>query len=541
MRAECMFVIMLCLNHVAFVNVSAHGGVDEDDLSLYLYLNDEPQNVYPVLEYKAAPEEDKPSFLFDGSYPHARVVEFYAHWCPHCQRFKPHFVDFARTLRNITSQLSHDVTVEFHAVSCVPHSKICKVFELGGYPSVLVFPARSVNYTDIIPRTLSTALVLKSLGIESEGYASDLPLEITEEQPKKQMRGKPLYETGHVPHFSPRTRNQIMGDAHLSLDRLLRTTVFRRPGPLDPLASDALRNFLKIMTRSFSASSALSLMIRKLYFDFDLAFQSESKMHEILGSLDPPLPSWSSNCRQHDSGYTCGLWTLFHMVTVGAVEWNNGAADLETRLSTMEVADSIRDIIQHFYVDCDECRAHFLTSYDACEHDRCNRLSDERVKSTLVEWKELPLWLYEVHNGMNVRLRRERIAKQEAQDTLREWDVQWPPLYQCAKCWLGKGRWNDVQVYSFLNSTYLPAPTPEKNPTIKVPPASSFSKKDLPSDTAATRERRLDEAPPQSLHPSMYLTLLGLASLYAGFLYERRKMYDLVGRHKKEETMNRDR
>ena len=532
-----MLFILLCLNHVAFEHISAHEGVDEVDPSLFLYLNDEPQSVYPILEYKAAQKEDKPSFLFDSSYPHARVVEFYAHWCPHCQKFKPHFVEFARTLLNVTSQLSRDVHVEVHAVSCVPNSKICKVFELGGYPSILVFPARSVNYTDIIPRKLSTALVLKSMGIDSEGYASDLPLQTTEEQSKKPMRGKKLYEGSHVPHFTPRTRNQILGDAHLSLDQLLRTTVFSRPGTLDQLSSDALRRFLKIMTRSFPTTSTISSMIQKLYLDFDLAFQSESKMLEILGSLDPPpIPNWSSGCRQHDAGYTCGLWTLFHMVTVGAVEWNAGATNIESRLSTMEVADSIRDIVQHFYIDCDECRAHFLTTYEACEHDRCNRLSDERVESTMVEWKQLPLWLYEVHNGMNTRLWRERIANHEVEDTAMEWGVQWPPIYECTTCWSGVGRWNEVQVYNFLNVTY--GSQPEKKPhLIKIPPVSNFSQSDLShSITGTPRDRRLDEAPLQSLHPSMYLTVLGLASLYARFLYERRKLYDLKGRHKKEES-----
>jgi thiol oxidase len=498
-------------------------------------LNDEPQNVYPVLEYKAPREEQKPNFLFDKEYPHARVVEFYAHWCPHCQHFKPQFIEFAKNLENITSPLSVDFQVEVHAVSCVPNKKICESFDLGGYPSILVFPAHSVNHTEVHPNHLTASRVFKELGFEVEGYASDKPVE-TKKEDTAQHRGKGKYGAGHVAHFLPRSQSEIFGDAHLSLDRMLRNDIFSEPGPLDQSASDALLGFLKILNRTLSVSSSMFPVIHKLLLDFDSVVQSESSMLKILESLDPPpMSSWSLGCHQHGTGYTCGLWTLFHIVTLGTVEWNVGATDVETRLSPLEVADSIRDVIEHFF-QCDECRVNFLTDYDACEHDRCNRLSDDRVKSTIVDWKELPLWLYEVHNGVNTRVRREQTALHETEETSSEWSVQWPPVYECTTCWVGIGRWNEDQVYRFLVLTY--GQKRDKEAVVTRLPSTQTVRTELHSDTTMAFDRhRLEEATRQSLHPSTPLAFLVLCSAVAGYVHNRKKKYIMKGRHKKEESI----
>jgi hypothetical protein len=56
-------------------------------LNEYFYVQDDLNtNIHHhyVQEYLAT-SGTKPNFLYDPTYPNGRIVEFYAHWCPHCQ------------------------------------------------------------------------------------------------------------------------------------------------------------------------------------------------------------------------------------------------------------------------------------------------------------------------------------------------------------------------------------------------------------------------------------------------------------------------
>ena len=69
----------------------------EEDTSQFLYDNDDAA---PIIEYKTeeGDQDDNPDFIY-GANNGPRVVEFYAPWCPHCQHFRDHFVEFARQVR----------------------------------------------------------------------------------------------------------------------------------------------------------------------------------------------------------------------------------------------------------------------------------------------------------------------------------------------------------------------------------------------------------------------------------------------------------
>ena len=67
---------------IALLSLHAVTAADTDK---YLYAMEEPDQVFPVLEYQppeGTPEDFVPDFLSDPNYPNARIVEFYAHWCP---------------------------------------------------------------------------------------------------------------------------------------------------------------------------------------------------------------------------------------------------------------------------------------------------------------------------------------------------------------------------------------------------------------------------------------------------------------------------
>lgn len=144
------------------------------------------------------------------------------------------------------------------------------------------------------------------------------------------------------------------------------------------------------------------------------------------------------------------------MKTVGVVESNlNNVAGIEDLFYTpSQVGRILRFYVDHFF-GCEVCRINFLHDYDNCGFQRCERLTTEI--GALEDWKELSLWLFEVHNGVNSRLMQERAERDSRTPTQQELTaVEWPARKDCPLCWHGDGRFDLDAVYSFLQLTYWP-------------------------------------------------------------------------------------
>ncbi len=114
--------------------------------------------------------------------------------------------------------------------------------------------------------------------------------------------------------------------------------------------------------------------------------------------------SWTFACthgRQY-SGMTCGLWEMFHILTVGASQTENQLYGFRRGnvVTSKEVASIIRNFIENFF-GCAVCKTNFLKMYDECGHDHCERLSNALpfLEENSGSSKELVLWLWEVHNA----------------------------------------------------------------------------------------------------------------------------------------------
>merc|ERR1712151_1088057 len=99
-------------------------------------------------------------------------------------------------------------------------------------------------------------------------------------------------------------------------------------------------------------------------------------------------------------GYTCGLWELLHIVTIGASErYFAGYVD-GYKVSTKDAGHTIRNFILNFFA-CSQCRKNFITMYDNCGFDHCTKLTnDEPPKLNKDIAMKLPLWFWQVHNGV---------------------------------------------------------------------------------------------------------------------------------------------
>lgn len=207
----------------------------------------------------------------------------------------------------------------------------------------------------------------------------------------------------------------------------------------------ALRNFVGMLAKCFPGRPSLTEMFTNFYaklplprktmfrseyryviqqVQMNLKTKSESHPHAL-----PKKAKWvgCAGSQAHYRGYPCGLWTLFHTLTV-----NCGTRDDFTGL---EVLSRIRQYIKHFF-SCEECKDHFT--------EMSNSLREE-VNSH----NDAILWLWRSHNKVNHRL-----AGDHSEDPKHP-KIQFPSIELCEECrHPGTSNWNEAVVLEFLKNHY---------------------------------------------------------------------------------------
>lgn len=155
-------------------------------------------------------------------------------------------------------------------------------------------------------------------------------------------------------------------------------------------------------------------------------------------------------------GYTCGLWTLFHFITVQAAAGDVAPADAaasHARPAINDPTESLRAIhgyVQYFF-GCSDCSQHFQTMA-AQRHIYDVKSRDEAV-----------LWLWRAHNEVNARL-----AGDAATEDVHFPKQQWPSAEWCERCitTVASGgnesqqqqpNWNEPEILQFLRQVYAAA------------------------------------------------------------------------------------
>ncbi|KAL3922029.1 MAG: hypothetical protein SGILL_002425, partial [Bacillariaceae sp.] len=266
---------------------------------------------------------------------------------------------------------------------------------------------------------------------------------------------------------------ELILDASLSLTIALQTGVSMGVESLE--SRTAMRKWLDLLSVALPPEWTIHKLIDGLRNRFMYATRSEDHFRELLRAHALPRKGWSKSCssKNNPTGFSCGLWKLLHIVTVGVVEEKGGQNLIESGMiapnsktfSPMEAADTIRNFLQHFFT-CRPCREHFIENYDQCENNRrCDRLAFSENLEAIApsDWKELPLWLWEVHNEVSVRLVHERAAKDYGQKGVRKFvkpkdevKVIWPTVETCILCFNEDGTWNEGQVFRHLEKVYWP-------------------------------------------------------------------------------------
>eukprot|EP00957_Ditylum_brightwellii_P015306 1152905-Ditylum_brightwellii.AAC.1 len=83
-------------------------------------------------------------------------------------------------------------------------------------------------------------------------------------------------------------------------------------------------------------------------------------------------------------------------------------------------------------------------------------LQQQRPSSALPE-RQLALWLWEVHNAVNVRIMKEAAERENRNVTEEEkLSALFPPLDLCEECWVDEdmAEWDEEVVFRFLKRWY---------------------------------------------------------------------------------------
>jgi len=501
-------------------NINVSPLVREYNPSLTKSLTDEIYQQYNYVLNSVEGVRIKPSFL-EAKYNKAnRVILWYHPYCAHSQKFKKTFLRLAKETNDLITTDKDDI--EFHAISCAVHHWLCNEYEVKSFPIVWVQRKNSSNYK--VMNEFTAEIIVQNLGLTITNDTLDKPFPTSrkesgpiinkykidiEENEEEIVEVRDIL--GASNDIYKRTRKDVFHDASVSFIHAITTHKFH-----SKTKSNALLEYIDLLFWSLPPSYKLLTIINAIRSDLkERELYSSTKsdvLHEYNAEnvieyhkdfvLDNVSPQWTASCaskskgRKDDHnvidyppGYQCGLWNLFHIVSIGVAERHRAVLGGRDRVSTEYAALSIRDFISNHLLEDEEQnltkddnkhnienrmnqnkywnRLLALYSRDCgYRHDRCNRFTRKKINkesashySDTDHWREFALWLWEVHNEMKIETLKYqmKIIGRTCCSKNEEMDVLYPSIDECPACYLPNGKWNRHEVYSLLKNQYWPS------------------------------------------------------------------------------------
>ncbi len=259
---------------------------------------------------------------------------------------------------------------------------------------------------------------------------------------------------------------ELILDASQSFLAGLRNGVYRSNDPLPPKQRQALKDWLDLLHISLPPEWALQEAIGDLIINFKEISTSRKALRETLNKHLLLRHKWSRSCGT-GNGFSCGFWKLLHTMTVGIAEYRGGqdliasgsVVPATRTFSPSDAADTVREYMAYFF-PCTECSNHFVGQYDQCElNRRCDRLTTDPSMSSDADWKELAMWLWEVHNDVNIRLLNEkhetkRWRRRKSLPEIDQVKAIWPAIPDCSVCLNEDGSFDEDSIFLHLEQTY---------------------------------------------------------------------------------------
>ncbi|CAL8107395.1 unnamed protein product [Calicophoron daubneyi] len=234
-------------------------------------------------------------------------------------------------------------------------------------------------------------------------------------------------------------------DVFKSLSMMLETDVSMR-NTIDGEDIAALKEFLHMLCLLLPASSSYKQKLASLGDWVDskatlTGLEWLSKLKEIKFPIYEGPFIECKGSQPHFRGYPCGLWLLFHSLTVRQYELTSAGSEMSPDL----VAHAMNRFIPRFF-SCNRCAFHFSANSANIARPGESILPKNRDPPIPEEFKwdpqivhvlpsaprtseEQVLWLAAVHNRVNGRL-----SGSETDDPMAPKQV-YPSQAQCPECW----------------------------------------------------------------------------------------------------------
>jgi hypothetical protein len=446
---------------------------DQDTKTVELTYLYDTKNSHPIIEFKPSKEELRaasitPSFVLEVMWP--RVVQFYHPSSPHCKDFQSTYVNLARSVKRRSSRLP----VEFYAVNCGIYRDVCdQGFQVKTVPSFIGLKSGSIEgkqlslpgdnegkvtskediMMDVDEKVEYIAEVLGFTLDAVKGHSSAYVSNVANN--KAQFSGTRAANMPSSASSGLLECEQVFQDATSSFLVTISSSIYSKHPhdsslPLDD--SHKLAEFLDLLRWAFPPETEVHTLAEELKQEFLSITLGEGELLKVLSRhMDLAKGvSWSERCKNSDP-YSCGIWSLIHIISIGVAERHASVVGDAERVTIQHAGRSIRFFIDAFFIGCDSCKKSWIELYDeAC----CGLHNTDHQPRGEEQWKQLAVWIWEVHNEINIRRQRYKSPT----------TLLWPRRKDCPKCWPSEKEngltitdmesFDKEALYNYLKKTY---------------------------------------------------------------------------------------
>lgn len=366
-------------------------------------------------------------------------------------------VQYAFVIVEDKTNVSVEVSMDLHKVPEViirsvkqENNDFIQNYHISSYPKVLVVNRfdKSVVHFDNDITTRET--ILKAI----KDFLKPKGIEISEEKKDNLFKGK--WIENEVPDIAAllearerqtlRQKVKQMGDVvfQMDLETALRYSLKHEVATTKIIEGEkleALKKYLDVIVKYFPTGRKGKNFLEDLMTEIN-SYGASVKGEDIANFIRPSdnedegifsSPQQWLGCSGSSPkyrGYPCGMWTMFHYLTVNAADQNRNKENANPR----EVLEAMLGYIKNFF-GCADCSKHF------------QEMAKKNDLHGVSELNSSIIWLWIAHNEVNKRL-----AGDATQDPEHP-KIQFPSQENCPKCRDGD-KWNLTEVLQYLRHMY---------------------------------------------------------------------------------------
>lgn len=334
-----------------------------------------------------------------------------------------------------TNMLAQELIIDFCHVKEVKiiyalnsNTKLADLLDSKMYPSL--YKVDSNNHFQLLVSNSNKSYYIESINknLEAEHITSFNIIDITTKLYNM------LFQNGKV---QLDTNTVYLSDLEATLKYSLDHEITSR-SIISGEALESLIGYLELLNECFPTNirgkKFLSLLLDKMRFNNTV---SGEKLGDFVNKYEFMINPYVTKhkwigCQGSNSmfrQYPCGLWTLFHTLTVQA-----SMKDLDT-FNGVQVLETIAGYVKHFF-GCTECSEHFMGMATT-------------IKKNVSSFDDAVLWLWSAHNQVN-----QRLAGDITEDPKFP-KVLFPIKAHCKTCRNNvTNEWNKTEVLVFLKKMY---------------------------------------------------------------------------------------